>query len=236
MKSRFLAFIAIAFILSGCTKNLDLSYFSMDMPAGWDYQPGNGTDSFVGTITTSSGTISFEYSTKGYASSLISTEQQYLSDQKNWATSLCYFCEPGVNYVPTQDVDTEKKRLASKDTAVVKVEPTIEYTKSIYKPEGIWRKYYPGADYLAELRYKDSTIFVPIRIPQSIKKHNLHIDTTAQFIVKTVSPKVGETGTTGVYYKSRSTALNFNIKGEELSAEDQEKALKAFKTIKLREE
>jgi hypothetical protein len=236
MKTRFFSFIAIAFILSGCTNKLNLPYFSMEMPSGWIYEPGNGTDSFVGTITTSSGTINFEYSNKGYASSLIQSEQQYLADQKNWAISTCYFCKPNVNYVAAQDVENEKKRLALKDTTIVKVEPNIEYSKKIYRPEGKWRRYYPGADYLAELQYKDSIIFVPIRIPQSIKNHNLHVDTTTQYVVKTVWPKVGEIGTTGVYYKSRNSALNFNMQGTELSADEQEKALKAFKTIKLKEE
>lgn len=236
MKTRLIVFITIAFVLSGCTKNLNLTYFSMEMPAGWSYEPGNGTDSFVGTITTSSGNISFEYSAKGFASSLISSEQQYLGDQKNWAVSTCYFCEPNVNYVPEKDVEREKQRLSLLDTTVVKVEPNIEYSKKIYKPEGKWKRYYPGADYLAELHYKDSIIFVPIRIPQSIKTHDLRMDTTDQFIVKTISPKAGETGITGMYYKSRTSALNFNIKGDELSASDQEKALKAFKTIKLKEQ
>jgi len=236
MKFRFFAFIAIAFILVSCSKKLETNYFSMEMPAGWEYQPGNGTDSFVGTITTSSGTINFEYSTKGYASSLISTEQQFLSDQKNWATSTCYFCQPDVNYVAATEVENEKKRLSLKDTTIVKVEPNIEYSKRIYKPEGKWRRYYPGADYLAELQYKDSIIYVPIRIPQSIKTHDLSIDTTAQYIVKTVWPKVGETGTTGIYFKSRTSALNFNMQGTDLSADEQQKALKAFKTIKLTEQ
>lgn len=240
MKSRYLALFVIAIILVSCgDKKLNVSYFDMDIPHGWNYEPGDGTDSFIGTITTSSSSLTFDYSTKGYASSLILTEQQYLTDQTNWALTTCYFCEPGVTYISKNNFEQEKKRLMSQPLIAgappLKVDSIIEYSKSISVPQGKWRKYYPGADYLALLKYKDSTIYVPIRIPQSIKKHNIHIDTAGNFIIKTIWPQTPGDGTTGIYIKSRNSSLNFNMQGTDLNADEQEKALKAFKTIKLKE-
>ncbi|RKR83893.1 hypothetical protein BDD43_4108 [Mucilaginibacter gracilis] len=238
MKVKNFIYLFLFISLFSCTKKLDTGYFTMDMPYGWSYEPGNGTDSFVGTITTSSGTISFDYSTMGYASSLIATEQQYLTDEKNWSSSTCYFCDPDVTYVPKEKLEAETKRLmqqqAIKGALPIKVEANIEYTKKIRVPDDKWRRYYPGADYIADLKYKDSTIYVPIRIPQSIKSHNIRLDTTQQYIIKTIWPQTATEGKTGVYIKSRTSQLNFNMVGDGLSEGDQEKALKAFKTITLK--
>lgn len=240
MKNWYLAFFVIAITLFSCSdKKLNVSYFDMDIPHRWDYEPSNGTDSFTGTVTTSSGSITFDYSTKGYASTLILTEQQYLTDQTNWALTTCYFCEPGVTYISKNNFEQEKKRLISQSLIVgappLKVDSIIEYSKSISVPQGKWKRYYPGADYLAELKYRDSTIYVPIRIPQSIKKHNIHIDTTDNYIIKTIWPQTIGEGTTGIYIKSRKSSLNFNMQGTDLNSDEQAKALKAFKTIKFKE-
>jgi hypothetical protein len=239
MKSRNLIFIAVAFVFTGCTKNLDLTYFSIDIPSGWSYEPGEGTDSFNGTITTSSGSITFDYSTKGYANSLALTEQQFLADPKNWKTSTCYFCKPGVTYVPKDSVDQDQKQSLLKPQVKgippAQIEAIIEYSQHIHRPDMQWQRYYPGADYIADLKYQDSTIYVPIYIPKIIKNENIHIDTTEKYIIKTVWPKIVENGITGVYIKSRTSQLNFNIKGADLTQDEQEKALKAFKTIKLKE-
>jgi len=239
MKSRYLVLVAIAVILFSCKdKKLNVSYFDMTIPHGWNYEPGNGTDSFTGTITTESGSIAFDYSTKGYASSLLLTEQQYLNDQTNWALTTCYFCKPGVTYVGKANFEVEKQRLLAQHkiegAPPLVIDTSIEYTKSISVPEDKWKRYYPGADYVAQLKYKDSIIFVPIRIPQSIKKHNIQIDTTASYIIKTIWPQTPGNGTTGIYMKSRNSSLNFNMQGTDLSADEQAKALKAFKTIKLK--
>jgi hypothetical protein len=238
VKIRYLLPFLIVIVLGSCTKTLKLDCFTMDVPLGWSYEPGNGTDSFMGNITTSSGSISFNYSREGFASSLTQTEEQFVADQKNWAQSACYFCKPGVTYVPKDSVEAKRTQLISKPgnyPAVFKVEANIEYTKNIHKPDNQWKRYYPGADYIAELKYSDSTIYVPIQIPGDIKDQNIKIDTTDKYIIKTVWPKVTENGTTGVYIKSRTSALNFNMQGSGLSEDEQNKALKAFKTIKLKQ-
>lgn len=240
MKSRSLFFALVIFCFFSCSdKKLDANYFTMDMPSGWTYEPGNGTDSFIGTLNTPSGTIAFDYSANGFAGGVILTEQQFIADEKNWAQSSCYFCKPDVTYVPAQDVEQESKRLmlqaGGKDKVPIKVEANIEYTKSVHRPDNKWKRYYPGADYIAELKYKDSTIYVPIQIPKEIKDQNIKIDTTAQYIIKTTWPKAPGVGTTGIYIKSRSSKLNFNMQGHGLEQDEQEQALKAFKTIKLKE-
>jgi hypothetical protein len=195
--------------LAGCKQTLDLNYFTMTVPHGWKYEPGDGTDSFKGTITTPSGTITFDYSTKGYAAVLGTTEDDFLADKKNWTNSTCYFCKAG-------------------DTIV-------QYSTTIRRPDARWQHYYTGADYIADLKYKDSTIYVPITIPHVIKDEYMHADTTKLCIIKTIWPKTTENGVTGVYIKSLNTPMNFNMQGSNLSKEDETAALAAFKTIKLKE-
>lgn len=62
------------------------------------------------------------------------------------------------------------------------------------------------------------------------------MDTTATYITKTVWPKQIGKGTTGIFIKARQTRLTFNLVGQNLNKFDQEEALKAFKTIKIRNE
>ncbi len=66
------------------------------------------------------------------------------------------------------------------------------------------------------------------------KVYHLKIKKTEKYIIKTIWPKVTGTGMTAIYFKSRSSALNFNIIGDSLSRNDQELALRAFKTIVLK--
>jgi hypothetical protein len=66
-------------------------------------------------------------------------------------------------------------------------------------------------------------------------EENIHLDSTSNFITKTIWPKVTGKGTTGVYIQSRKSFLNFQMSGTNLSANDQESALKAFKTIVLKD-
>src|ERR1700712_5917459 len=131
MNSRYLCLLLLALTLASCgSKKLNVSFFDMEIPSNWSYEPGNGTDTFTGTITTPSGSITFDYSTKGYASSLILTEQQYLTDQTNWSQTTCYFCDPTVTYLPKTNFEAAKKKLLSQPPIVgappVKIDSTIE--------------------------------------------------------------------------------------------------------------
>jgi hypothetical protein len=60
------------------------------------------------------------------------------------------------------------------------------------------------------------------------------IDSTDDFVTKTVWPKIVGKGLTGIYIHSRKSSLNFQMNGKNLSEKNQELALKAFKTISLK--
>lgn len=217
-------------------KKLDLKVFSLRIPANWRYIPQSGEDSFIGQFKLPSGAMNFDYSSKGYAGHLLATEDEYLKSEE-WLAP-CLFCKPGVTYTASFDVHKVKlKQMQEKgitDSSLIKVEAFPEPTKKIHKATDADRRTYPKADYIAYLTYKDSTILSPVTIPLAIKTHNIHIDSTDTYIIKTIHPKAAGRGLTGVYIQSRTSGLNFQMSGLNLSAADQLNALKAFKTITIR--
>lgn len=62
---------------------------------------------------------------------------------------------------------------------------------------------------------------------------NITIDSSGEYYIKTIWPKVVGKGTTGIYMQSRKTSLNFQMTGNTLTKTQQEQALNAFKTIKI---
>jgi hypothetical protein len=75
---------------------------------------------------------------------------------------------------------------------------------------------------------------VPIEIPTTIKMHNIKIDSTDNYVIKTIWPKVPGTGMTGIYFQGRASHLTFNLVGYNLSKQNQTLALQAFKTIVIK--
>jgi hypothetical protein len=67
-------------------------------------------------------------------------------------------------------------------------------------------------------------------------EENIHIDSTSNFVMKVIWPKIVGKGITGVYIHSRKSNLNFQMNGKNLSAKGQKLALKAFKTIILKDQ
>ena len=237
MRSRSLLLCAVI-TLAGCSdKKETFPGFTMMLPARWEYKQAGVTDT-TGTITTPSSTITFNYSPKGNATNLIETENDYVDKQTNWANSDCYFCEPGVIYVDSAKVQSEKERRIQKqgitDVSIIKVEPNIRYRKIIRKINGKWRHFYPGADYFAQLMYRDSSIFIPIYIPKEIKNQNIRVDSNARYVIKTTWPKVVENGITGVFYRSKTNNTTLSLTGNNLSQKEQAQALAVFKTITLK--
>jgi hypothetical protein len=106
--------------------------------------------------------------------------------------------------------------------------------KSTHLPTSQQHTQYPTADYIGELVYQGQTTYVPIQLPDMIKSENIRVDTTNQYIIKTVWPKTPGKGITGIYIKSRKSRLNFNLESSHLSEREEEQALQAFKTIVLR--
>ncbi len=220
-------------------KLLDLNVFKISVPKNWNYIKEQGDDSFIGLIKTNSATFSFNYSSHGYANSLLPTAQQYINSEEWMYEAGCVFCKVGVTYTAKWDVQKVKaqqmKEKGITDSTLVKVEAIIEPSKKVYKPTQSQHTKYPAADYIAELTYKDSTIILPIKLPKEIAVHNIVIDTSGNYIVKTIWPKTVGKGMTGVYISQPKTHFTFQLSANNLSEKDQTDALKAFKTIKFKE-
>jgi len=182
--------------------------------------------------------LQFDCSSMGYANHLTPTEDEYLQS-KEWLMNYTPFYKVGVTYTANFNVKNEKARQMKEkgitDSTLVKVEadPSYETKTNIHKPTLEQIKKYPKADYVADLTYHDSTIHIPVELPLEITMENIKIDTTADNIIKTVWPKISGRGITGVYIKKRTSNLNFNMVGDNLSEEDENLALRAFKTIKF---
>jgi len=69
----------------------------------------------------------------------------------------------------------------------------------------------------------------------NFKNYNIKIDTTDKYIVKTIWPKATGNGTTGIYINSRTSTFNFQMNGHNLSVQNENLALKAFKTITFKQ-
>jgi hypothetical protein len=173
-------------------QDLDLGAFKISIPPNWKYQKQQGRDSFVGEIKGSGVSLSFDFSSMGYANHLISTEQEYLKGN-DWLRQ-CYFCKSGVTYANNQTPDGKAQ-------------------KKIHIPTAKQKAKYPKADYIAYLTYKDSTIYIPIELPEEIKSVNIKVDSTKEHIIKTIWSKIPSKGMTGVYYQSRLSTLNFQTTG-----------------------
>ena len=243
MKKLVILFLAVPVILfcmamQNNLKLLDLGAFQITVPENWKYIKEQGDDSFIGRIASPNLLLSFDFSSNGYANSLLSTEEEYIIDEE-WNQG--YFYKPGVTYTANFNVKNEKiaqmKKLGTTDSTLVKVEadPSYETKRNILRPTPAEKTKYPKADYIAHLTYRNQKIDVPIEIPVEIKAHYITIDSTGKYMIKTIWPKVPGKGMTGVYMKSRKSSLNFQISGEGLPKAQEGLALQAFKTIKIKE-
>jgi hypothetical protein len=242
MSKKWFFIIAIPFVvtclsISDGWKELDLGSFKISIPNEWNYNKVQGEDSFIGEINGPNVSIHFDFSNSGYANSLIPTEQEYLKKEE-WNKG--YFYKPGVTYTADFNVKDEKaaqmKKLGTTDSTLVHVDADPSYQTKIntHLPTSMEKIRFPKADYIADLTFKDSTIYVPIEIPAAIKNHNIQIDSSEKYIIKTIWPKIPSQGVTAIYFKGRSSHLTFNMVGVNLSKQDQDLALKAFKTIVIK--
>ncbi|MFA6247571.1 MAG: hypothetical protein WC615_11560 [Mucilaginibacter sp.] len=123
-------------------KTLDLKNFSISVPKDWNYNQAKGVDSFVGDIEGPGITLSFDFSTMGFAN--------HLSDLEH-------------------------------------------------------------------------------------ESQNVKVDSSGEYIIKTIRPKIAGKGITGIYIQSRKSSLNFQMNGRDLAELQQEQALTAFNTIKIKQ-
>ena len=190
---------------------LDFGAFSIKVPKDWEKSvPNDQEDSFIGEIVGPQVKLYFDCSSYGYANHLTFTKEEYLT-QREWLHDI-YFYQTGISFnngLPAQGVK-----------------------ENIHIPTTDQKIKFPKADYVAEVTYKDSTIYIPIDIPTEIKQSNFQSDSDSNYIYKTIWPKTPGKGLTGLYIHSRSTPFNFQMNGKNLSLRDQNLALQSFKTIK----
>jgi len=75
----FLPLMLVCLAMADKWKELDLGSFKLSIPVNWNYKAMQGKDSFVGQIVGPKSTLEFDFSNDGYASHLISTEQELAS-------------------------------------------------------------------------------------------------------------------------------------------------------------
>lgn len=210
-------------------KIIDTGGFEIEVPANWKYKKERGIDSFVGRIVSNGVELSFDMSEMGYADHLIPNEMEFVYEDRDWGPIGIPYGEPGVIYTSATNVEAERERIMKEkgitDSSLVRVEKI-----QIPKEEIIIIK----NEYQAILTYEDTTVFIKIEIPEETKKHLIQVDTINNYKRKLIRPRDHERGMTGVYFKDLKSDFNFNLVGENLSLENQEKAFNAFKTIKLK--
>ena len=227
--------ISILIFLVGCKdpnpnkkKVIDTGPFEIEVPANWEYKKEKGIDSFVGKIKIEDGELYFDWSEMGYANHLAPTIEEYVENGEwEWVISPPYM-KQGITYT-SGNVIEERNRIMEKegitDTTKVKVEKIQIPKKEVFFEEGIYK---------AILTYKDTIQEVNIEIPEKVKKYHFEIDTIGDYHRKIIKPKNGVEGMTGVYFRDLNSNFNFNLVGKNLSIENQQKAIEAFKTIKIK--
>ena len=223
-------FISCQLSNSNDKKIIKTEGFEIEVPKSWKYKRDKGIDSFVGRITSKEVELHFDWSYMGYANHLIPTMKEYINeDDWDWMPHPPYE-KKGIIYT-NGDPIKERSRIMKEqgiiDTTEIKVAKIQTPTKEIVFEEG---------KYIAILTYEDTIQEVNIEIPEKVKKYSFQIDTINGFYRKIVKPKSGNNGITGVYFQDLNSNYNFNLFGKNLSTENQEKAIEAFKTIKIKKE
>lgn len=209
-------------------KIIETPGFIIEVPGNWEYVQENGMDSFVGRIVGDSMSLSFDKSSMGYANHLIESEEEYL-ESGFWDIGNAPYMKPGVIYT-SGDVKGERDRTMKEkgitDTALVLVEKIQKPEREVVKEDG---------EYWGILTFKDTSVKLKIQIPEETTQHEITVDTVSSYIRKIIRPKEGYGGMTGIYLEKINSGSNFNLYGYNLSRSNQEKAIRAFKTIKIKE-
>lgn len=222
---------------SNSTHILDTGSFLIEVPINWEYKKQKGIDSFVGQIIGKNVKINFDYSGMGYANSLLSTEIEYLEENEvEWKPLNEPYYKPDVIYTSVPDLIAERERIMKEkgiiDTNLVRVEP-FQIPQTKFERE---KNDTSIADFWATLTYKDTIVKLGIKIPDNIKQHHFDIDTFEnRYYRKIIYPKSDKTKEriTGIYFSDLKSNFNFNMYSLNLDTENQEKAIKAFKTIRI---
>jgi hypothetical protein len=216
---------------SSDSKILVTNLFEIEVPQNWKHKEKRGYDSFVGLIKGKDIKLNYDWSTMGYANSLVPSKDEFLQTQKNsWGLGGIPYGEVGVTYVMKESIESTRKEIMAKkgisDSTLVKVEELQIPENEILFEEG---------EYYLISKFRDTLTTTLITIPQEILEHNIMIDTIEHFRRKLIWPKENVSGTTGVYIEDLKSDFNFNLVGFNLSSKDQERVVKALKTLRIKE-
>ncbi|WP_291725917.1 hypothetical protein, partial [Bernardetia sp.] len=96
--------------------------------------------------------------------------------------------------------------------------------------------FFEEGKYRAVIEYPDTVIYKEVEIPNEITRHDIKIDTVGNYIRKIIQPKYGVRGITGIYLKKIDSDFALAIVDKNLNPNQRNKVVKAFKTIKFKEE
>lgn len=211
-------------------KVLDTGLFEIQTPSNWKYKENRGIDSQIGIIKGASIKLDFDWSEMGYANNLIHTKNEFLLSKKNsWMPGPIPYGEEGVTYVFKESIENTRNELIKKygtnDSMKIRVEELqIPINEILLEKDG----------YYLVSKYQDTTTRIKFEIPEEILNHEIAYDTIDHYARKTVKSININSGTTGIYIEDLESGFNFNLVGYDLSQENQNSALEAFKTIKLK--
>jgi len=220
-------------------KSLDLGPFSVSIPKEWKYKKLRGIDSYVGRFECGNGThLDFDYSTNGYASSLIASEEEFIDYYLQYGQDDTAFCEPGIVYTNKEHIEQTIQRLEKErpagDTTPIVVREWPNPTKKLIKPTDSLQKLYPEADYIAILTYQNRSVRIPLLVPQQTKDHHIKVASQQPVYKKIIIPK-DRKGMTGLCIVDSTKGFNFSLYGMNLSNQDQQDALKVFASIRFKD-
>ena len=212
-------------------KIIDTGRFEIEVPSKWRYKKDRGIDSFVGRIQGKGIDLHFDWSESGYANPLIPDEREFVYERKwQWMPVKLPYVDSGVVYTSAENIKSVRESIMKENGLA---DPTLAKVDTFQIPKE--EILYQEGNYTAILTYKDTTVTVSISIPVETKNHLFLIDTVGTYKRKIITPLQG-TGTTGIYLEDLTSSFNFNLVGSNLNLENQERALKAFKSIKIKRE
>jgi hypothetical protein len=232
--ARLFAAFAVLLLLCGCGrlsdhsnkewKTIEVGNYLLDFPPDFELIKDEGIDSYVGRIKGDSIIFGFDY---GYFSDDLGPTLDEFLKEGNWRDDL---------YWPFMKADSSYNISLLPDIEVLKVR------QATYQDSGLGTgTLCCGCDYIATCKYADTVFLAAVYVPAKTKSTVFEIDTIGKMYRKIVYQKEPGRGIVGLYLKQTdefNESLNsqsaLSMAATKLSAEQQELALKIFKTARHR--
>jgi len=207
--------------------------FKMKVPSSWSIEKASMVSAFTGNFIGDGIRIFFHCINNQIA--FPETELEYLKSER-WSFSSPIPCNLGVTYTDKKNIrktiNEQKKSRPRAEWKNIVVKKFPKYSVQTDTVNAAYKQKFPNADYIGKIMYKHDTVIVPIEIPMLTKQHNFKIDTTENFIIKTVWPKNIGDGTTGIYYvytgPQAFCRCNLTLRGYNLNKMQQQLALRIY--------